>query len=463
MFPPASNATPPEGRKAGRAEMEIGDALAWLDSHQNLERMLADTSRPPPDLARMRRLMNILGDPQDTFPVIHLTGTNGKTSTARAVTTLLMAKGLSVGTFTSPHLQAVNERLTANGEPISDRELADLLSDLALLEQMLPEGRAPNKPTWFELLTAAAFRWFAERPVDAGVVEVGLGGRWDATNVAKAQVAVVTNVGLDHVEFLGPTVADVAREKAGIIKPGSTLVLSETDPELVAIFEAEAEAVGAERILLRDRDFEVMSNDLAVGGRLVSLRTPAAEYYDVYLALHGRHQAYNFLDAVVAAEEIFGAPIEPDLVAEAAAMVRSPGRLEVVSRRPLIVLDGAKNIPGAQAMASAIDEEFGDVRSRIVVVGMLRGKDPGEMLQALAAPKARYVIACPPPSPRAQPADVVAKAAMLLGTDAEPTGSVAEALERARELATEDDLILVTGSLYVVGAARTALAHGHRT
>ncbi|MDQ1357482.1 MAG: dihydrofolate synthase / folylpolyglutamate synthase [Acidimicrobiaceae bacterium] len=443
--------------------MELGDALAWLDSHQNLERMLADTSRPPPDLARMRRLMNILGDPQDSFPVIHLTGTNGKTSTARAVTTLLMAKGLSVGTFTSPHLEAVNERLTANGQPVSDHDLAELLSDLALLEQMLPEGSGAGRPTWFELLAAAAFRWFAERPVDAGVIEVGLGGRWDATNVAQAQVAVVTNVGLDHVEFLGPTVADVAGEKAGIIKAGSTLVLSETDPALAAIFEAEAEAVGAERILLRDRDFEVMSNDLAVGGRLISLRTPAAEYYDVYLALHGRHQAYNFLDAVVAAEEFFGAPIEADLLAEAAAQVRSPGRLEVVGRRPLIVLDGAKNIPGAQAMAAAIDEEFGHVRSRIMVVGMLRGKDPDEMLQALAAPKARHVIACPPPSPRAQPADVVAKAAMLLGTDAEPTGSVGEALDRARELATEDDLILVTGSLYVVGAARTALAQGHRT
>jgi dihydrofolate synthase/folylpolyglutamate synthase len=432
--------------------MDLGDALAWLDSHQNLERMLADTSRPLPELARMQRLVHILGDPQDSYPVIHLTGTNGKTSTARAVTTLLMAKGLSVGTFTSPHLEAVNERLMFNGQPVSDRELADLLSDLALLEQMLGVG---ERPTWFELLAAAAFRWFAERPVDAGVIEVGLGGRWDATNVATAQVAVVTNIGLDHLEFLGPTLADVAREKAGIIKPGSTLVLSETRPELVSIFEAE----GAERVLLRDRDFEILSNDLAVGGRLISLRTPAAEYYDVYLALHGRHQAYNFLDAVVAAEEFFGAPIEADVLAEAAAKVRSPGRLEVVGRRPLIVLDGAKNIPGAEAMAAAIDEEFGDFGSRIMVVGMLRGKDPGEMLQALGAAKARYVVTCPPPSPRAQPADVVAKAAMLLGVEAEPTASVADALERAKEVADDDDLIVVTGSLYVVGAARAAIGH----
>jgi dihydrofolate synthase / folylpolyglutamate synthase len=431
--------------------MDLGDALAWLDSHQNLERMLADTSRPPPDLARMRRLTTILGDPQDNFPVLHLTGTNGKTSTARALTAILMAKGLSVGTFTSPHLESVNERITANLQPISDTELAELLSDLALIEEMLADG--PGRPTWFELLTAAGFRWFAERPVDAGVIEVGLGGRWDATNVATAQVAVVTNVGLDHVEFLGPTVSDVAREKAGIIKPGSTLVLSETDPDLVTIFESE----GPERLLLRDRDFELMSNDLAVGGRLISLRTPAAEYYDLFLALHGRHQAFNFLDAVVAAEEFFGAPIEADLLAEAAATVTSPGRLEVVGRRPLIVLDGAKNIPGAEAMAAAIDEEFGGFRSRIMVVGMLRGKDPGEMLQALGAPKARYVVTCPPPSPRAQPADVVAKAALLLGVAAEPAASVADALDRARELAGDDDVILVTGSLYVVGAARAAI------
>jgi dihydrofolate synthase/folylpolyglutamate synthase len=436
--------------------MDLGDALAWLDSHQNLERMLADTNRPPPDLGRMRRLVNILGDPQGDYPVIHVTGTNGKTSTARALTTILMAKGLTVGTFTSPHLEAVNERLMFNGEPVGDRDLADLLSDLALLEQMLvTDGRPESRPTWFELLAAAAFRWFAERPVDIGVIEVGLGGRWDATNVARGDVAVVTNVDLDHVEFLGPTVADIAREKAGIIKPGSSLVLSETRPELLPIFEAE----GPESVLLRDRDFEVLSNELAVGGRLVSLRTPAAEYYDVYLALHGRHQAYNFLDAVVAAETFFGAPLEPDLLAEAAAKVRSPGRLEVVSRDPLIVLDGAKNIPGAEAMAAAVDEEFGQARSRIMVVGMLRGKDPGEMLQALGAPKARYVITCPPPSPRAQPADVVAKAAMLLGVDAEPAITVADALDQARAMAGADDLILVTGSLYVVGAARAAIHH----
>ena len=430
--------------------MELGDALAWLDSHQNLERMLADVNRPVPDLARMRRLMDILGDPQDAYPVIQLTGTNGKTSTARALTALLRAKGLSVGTFTSPHLEMVNERLTANGQPVDDDTLAELLSSLALIEDLLgPAAR----PTWFEVLAAAAFRWFSERPVDAAVVEVGLGGRWDATNVARAVVAVVTNVGLDHIEFLGPTLEEIAGEKAGIISPESSLVLSETRPELVRIFEAE----GPEQMFLRGRDFAVTRNDLAVGGRLITLRTPTAEYPDVFLALHGRHQAENFLDAVVAAEAFFDAAVESDVLAEAAATVRSPGRLEIVGRRPLIVLDGAKNIPGAEAMAMAVDEEFGDARSRIMVVGMLRGKDPGEMLQALGAAGCRLVLTCPPPSPRAQPADVVAKAAMLLGVEAEPYPTAADAVARARELAAEDDLILVTGSLYVVGAARTAL------
>ncbi len=431
--------------------MELGDALAWLDSHQNLERMLADTRLAAPDLSRMHRLTELLGDPQQASPVLHVTGTNGKTSTARALTTLLISKGLSVGTFTSPHLESVNERLTANGEPIGDAALAEVLSSLADVETIL--GR-DTRLTWFEVLAAAGLRWFSDLPVDAAVLEVGLGGRWDATNVADAIVAVVTNVGLDHVEFLGPSLADIAREKAGIVKPDSTLVLSETRPELVPIFQAEE----PKRLWLRGRDFDVFSNELALGGRLLGLRTPGAEYTELYLALHGRHQAHNFLDALVAAEAFFDAPIEADLVAEAAATVRSPGRLEVVGRRPLILLDGAKNIPGAQTMAAAVDEEFGGARSRIMVVGMLRGKDPCEMLQALGAPRARLVITCPAPSPRAQTPDEIAKAALLLGVAAEPTHSVSEALDRARELAEPDDLILVTGSLYVVGAARSALA-----
>jgi dihydrofolate synthase/folylpolyglutamate synthase len=430
--------------------VELGDALAWLDSHQNLERMLADSRMAVPDLARMRRLMDVMHDPQHAAPVLHLTGTNGKTSTARALTTLLMAKGLTVGTFTSPHLERINERLTANGEAVSDAELAELLSSIAGLETLLgPQDHL----TWFEILAAAAFRWFADRPVDAAVVEVGLGGRWDATNVADGGVAVVTNVGLDHVEFLGPTVAEIAAEKAGIVKPGSTLVLSETDPELYGSFERQEPAA----IWLKGRDFEIERNDLAVGGRLLTLRTPGATYDQVFLALHGRHQADNFMDALVAAEAFFAEPLQEELVAEAAAKVRSPGRLEVVGRHPLVILDGAKNIPGAEAARAAIDEEFTEVANKILVVGMLKGKDPKEMLEALGATKATLVVACEPPSPRAQPAEEVANAARELGVRAEVVEEVSEAIEAAKSKAQVEDLILVTGSLYVVGAARAAL------
>ncbi len=429
--------------------MDLGDALAWLDGHQNLERMLADHRPTIPTLDRMRTLVDLLGHPEAATPVVHITGTNGKTSTAWAVTRLLMTKGLTVGTYTSPHLERVNERMAVNGEPIADRELAEVLSDLRALESLMGAAHL----TWFEILTGAALRWFADRPVDVVVCEVGLGGRWDATNVVDGTVAAVTNIGWDHVEFLGPSQADIAREKAGIVKPDSTLVLGVTDPELQAVFCAEPAAA---RWVI-GRDFDCTRDVLAVGGRSLDLRTPSATYEGVWLDLHGAHQARNFTLAVAATEAFFGAPIEESLVREAAATVSSPGRLEVVRRQPLVVLDGAKNVTGAQAAIAAVDEEFGSDRGRILVVGMLRGKDPTEMLSGLAAGKARLVVACAPPSPRAQPADTVAAAAADLGATAVAAGSVPEALDRAFAEARPDELILVAGSLYVVGAARAFL------
>ncbi len=431
--------------------LSLGDALAWLDSHQNMERMLADSRRAPPDLGRMRALVDVLGHPEASAPSIHVTGTNGKTSTARCVTSLLTSKGLRVGTFTSPHLEAINERIAADGEPIGDNDLAEVLSELAAIEPLLGDG---VRLTWFEILTGAALLWFADRPVDLTVFEVGLGGRWDATNVVDAEVAIVTNVGLDHVEFLGPTRADVAGEKAGIVKPGSTLVLGERDSELRPIFERE----GPEAVWLTGRDYGCERNQMAVGGRSLDLRTPGASYDGVWLDLHGSHQGENFAAALAAAEALFAEPLDDNLVREAAALVRSPGRLEIVGREPLVVLDGAKNLEGAHAAAAAVVEEFGAVRSEILVVGMLEGKDPAQMLEALGARRARLVVTCPAPSPRTQSAAVVADAARMLGVDALATDSVDEALEAAFAEAASDDLVLVTGSLYVVGAARAALA-----
>jgi dihydrofolate synthase/folylpolyglutamate synthase len=430
--------------------MNLGEALAWLDRHQNLERILADRRLQAPNPERMRRLAHLIGDPQSSQPVVHITGTNGKTSTARALSQLFISMGLKVGTFTSPHLEKINERIMVGLEPISDEDLAEVLTDLANLEPIMGDA---GRPTWFELLTAAAFRYFADRPVDVAVVEVGMGGRWDATNIADGAVSIVTNVALDHTELLGPTREDIAGEKAGIVKAGATLVLSETDPALYDIFLSER----PETIWLAGRDFAVESNAVAVGGRLVDLRTPAERYEGVYLHLHGRYQADNFLDALVGAEAFFGGPLDHEIVAEAAAIASSPGRLEVVAQRPVVVLDGAKNVAGAAASAAAVSEEFGAERSRIMVVGMLGGKDPVEMLTALNVSKARLVVTCPPPSPRAQAAEDVADAVRSLGAQATVAGSVAEALEVALGQAGPEELVLVTGSLYVVGAARALL------
>jgi len=426
------------------------DATRYLDDHVNLEAVSARRVEAP-TLERIARLVELMGDPQRQYPVIHLTGTNGKTSTAAITTSILRSKGLSVGTYTSPHLERVNERISWNGEPISDAAFAELIEQLSLFERLLSE-----RPSVFELLTAAAYRWFADIAVDVAVVEVGLGGTWDATNVAEGQVAVITNVNLDHVEYLGPTREGIAKEKSGIVKPGSRLVLGKTDSALAGIFDA----AGANEVWRLGVDFACVENRLAHGGRLLSLRTPGAEYDDVYLPLHGAHQGDNAACALAAAEAFSGAPVERSLVDEAFAQARSPGRMEVMGRSPLCILDGAHNPAGARAAAATLAEAFGDSPSRVLVVGLLKGRDPDEMLGALDLSQARLVVACPPPSPRALPPAEVADAAVRAGVAAVVVDSVEEAVGRALDEAGPDELVLVTGSLYVVGAARTALRSG---
>ena len=430
--------------------MDLDGALAYLDDHVNLETD-ASARAAAKRLDRVGRLVELMGDPQRTYPVVHLTGTNGKGSTARILTQLLVARGLSVGTYTSPHLERFNERIAWNGEPISDAAFVEIIEVVAAVEQVMDEA-----PTVFEILTAAAFRWFADVAVDIGVIEVGLGGRWDATNVADGQVAVVTNVSLDHAETIGPTLVDIATEKAGIVKPGSTLVLGETEPALAEIFRA----AGPAEVWERDRDFGCEANRLAHGGRLLDLRTTGAQYADVYLPLYGAHQGENAAVALAAAEAFFGAPLDPEVVEGAFAEVRVPGRLEVVDRQPLVVLDGAHNPAGAAAAAEAIAEAFQGAAGRVLVVGLLQGKDPTEMLEALEARGARVLVACPAPSPRTLPPAEVAAAARAMGIQAETAGSIPEALARALAVASPDELVLITGSLYVVGAARAALGAG---
>jgi dihydrofolate synthase/folylpolyglutamate synthase len=421
-------------------------ALAYLDDHTDLERMAAGTWDPP-TLDRVRALAELLAEPQHAQPAIHITGTNGKGSTVRLLAALVAAHNLSVGTYTSPDLERVNERLARNGEPIDDEAFAEAIGAVADLEGL--SGITPHR---FEILTLAALRWFADLPVDAAVVEVGLGGRWDATNIVDGQVCVVTNVGLDHTEVLGPTRAHVAAEKAGIVKPGSTLVLGETDPELVPIFEAEHPA----RLLRRGRDFDCLRNEVAIGGRAVSLTTPLAQYDDVFLSLHGAHQGDNAAVALAAAEAFFDRALDEDVVREAFATVSVPGRFEIVGRAPLVVLDGAHNPDGARAAAATLGD-FGFAGERFLVVGMNKGRDPVEMLEALDARLARSVIATAVDFPRAMPPEEIAEAARSLGVDAEVVRGVPGAVNHAIGLAGEDDLVLVTGSLYVVGEARRAV------
>jgi len=424
--------------------MNLADAVAYLDDHASYQK----TGRiDAPSLDGITAFCHALGDPQHAAPVIHVTGTNGKGSTVQMISRLLAASGLSVGTYTSPHLERVNERIKRNGEPISDDELAEQIGAIAELEPVV--GR---RPSYFEIMTAAAFRWFADVAVDVMVVEVGLLGRWDATNVVDAQVAVITNIGMDHTEFAGPTLEHIAREKAGIIKSGSAVLIGETRPELVSIFEC----AGGAAHLLRGPDFGADSNALAVGGRLLDLRTPTTIYPDVYVPLHGAHQGENAAIALAAAETFFAAPLAEEVVAEGFAEVTMPGRFEVLGHQPLTIVDGAHNPAGADSCAQVFFDDFHPDGRRLLVVGCLR--EPTELLAALRADEFDLVLAATAPSPRGVKAAVIADAARALGCDhVAAYDTVEAACARAMQYADGDDAILATGSLYTAGAARPVL------
>lgn len=425
----------------------VEEAFAWLDDHLDHETTMPIRGQLP-TLDRMRELVTLLGDPQLAYPSVHVTGTNGKGSTAAMTTALLGAMGLTVGTYTSPSLTTVNERIARAGEPIDDAALASVLEAISLVEPSMKE-----RPTRFEILTAAGLSWFAEVAVDAAVVEVGVGGTWDATNVVDGEVAVITNISYDHTDILGPTLEGIARDKAGIVKPGSVAVVGERDPTLVHAIRSVADEAGAAQVWVRGEEFDCTSNRLSVGGRLVDLRTPGSTYRDVALPLHGEHQGLNAACALAAAEAFFGAPLDPDVVEEGFARVSVPGRLEVVGRRPLCVVDGAHNVAGMGALGRALGD-FSVDGEMVAVVGMLTGRDPTAMLTPLADAGVGRVVACAPVSSRAQPADVVAEAARAAGMDVVLAGSVAEAVSVARAMVGEDGLIVVAGSLYVVAEAR---------
>jgi dihydrofolate synthase/folylpolyglutamate synthase len=439
--------------------LDFDEAVTWLDDHLNLEKSPAIAGRTEGlSLEPMRRVAHVLGDPQQAYPVIHLTGTNGKGSTARMISALLAAHDLSVGTYTSPHLEHVTERIAWNLAPIATDELARVLTELADLEPLMREelrGTASDRPSYFELLVAAGYSYFAQVAVDVAVVEVGLLGRMDATNIVEAQVAVVTNVQKDHTDGLGDWRRRIAEEKAGIITPGAPLILGETDEELGQVFEAE----GPSEIWVRERDFGCEVDRLAFGGHVVDLRTPHGRIEELYLPFHGVHQTHNAACAVAAVEAWFGRPLHGDLVRETFMALDLPARAEVLHRGPLLILDGAHNPHGAGCLARTLAEEFDIPGRRRWVLGMLRGRDLDEMLDGFGVRPGDTVVAFNPGSPRAMSAEEIAAHARMRGAEALAVSDENEALAHAWTDATaggEGDAVIVTGSLYTVGTVRTA-------
>jgi dihydrofolate synthase/folylpolyglutamate synthase len=424
-------------------------------------------TRMVPDLDRIVDLLNLLGDPQRAYPSIHITGTNGKTSTARMIDQLLRETGVRTGRHTSPHLEHVTDRICVDGEPLSPERFAEAYDEVAPYAELV-DARHPDRVTFFELLTAMSFAAFADAPVDVAVVEVGLGGRWDATNVIEAPVAVVTPISLDHVGILGDTVSEIAAEKAGIIHPGTTVV-SAPQPEAAGLVLARRSAEVGANIVREGIDFGVRRRSVAVGGQLLDLQGLADRYDEVFLPLYGEHQASNAACALAAVESFLGAsahgPLDSDLVRSAFAAVRSPGRLEVVRRSPTVLIDGAHNPAGAAALAAALDDAFGFDRI-VAVVAVLGDKDAAGLLEQLE-PTVTELVVTTNGSPRALPAAQLAEVARdVFGADrVRQAARLDDAIELAIAAAESDAPlggagVVITGSIVTAGEARHLLRPG---
>jgi dihydrofolate synthase/folylpolyglutamate synthase len=421
-------------------------------------------TRMVPDLDRIVDLLNLLGDPQLAYPSIHITGTNGKTSTARMIDQLLRELGMRAGRHTSPHLEHVMERICIDGEPLSAQRFAELYDEVEPYAELV-DGKHADRVTFFELLTAMSFAAFADAPVDVAVVEVGLGGRWDATNVINAPVAVVTPISLDHVGILGSTIEEIAGEKAGLIHPGATVISAPQREEAAKVIAARAAQVGA-TVLKEGLDFGVRSRTIAMGGQMLEIQGIGGSYDEVFVPLYGEHQASNAACALAAVEAFLGAQgrgsIDVDVVRAAFEAVQSPGRLEIIRRGPTVLLDGAHNPAGAAALAAAIEDAFGFDRL-VAVVAVLDDKDAAGLLEALEAVISEVVVT-ENSSPRALPVDVLAEIAVeIFGEDRVTAASrLDDAIEAAVTAAESQGQlggsgVLVTGSIVTVGEARRLL------
>ena len=424
-----------------------------------------------PSLDRVREVCDLLGNPERAFRVVHLTGTNGKTSTTRMVERLVREHGLRTGRFTSPHLTSVTERIAIDGEPVSPERFVELWQDVApyvhMVDQRSQQAGGPRM-SFFEVLTVMAFAAFADAPVDVAVIEVGMGGVWDATNVVTADVAVITPIARDHERWLGHDLVDIAGEKAGILKEGSTAVLAEQREEVDGVLLAAAAEKGI-RVLREGVDLEVVDRQVAVGGQVVALRTSGGLYTEILLPLHGEHQAHNALLALAAVEALLrsGGALDGSVVEAAFGAATSPGRLEVVRKSPTVVVDAAHNPAGVDALVAAISEAFAFERL-VAVVGILDDKDAETILAGLE-PAVDEIVVTRSSSARALDVDDLAEVAReVFGEDRVHVAErLDEALARAVELAEQANdgaltqaAVLVTGSITLVADARVLFGRG---
>jgi len=429
-------------------------------------------SQLEPSLSRIASLTTLLGDPQSAYPVIHVTGTNGKTSTARMIEIMLRSYGLRTGLFTSPHLIDPRERICLDGEPVDAERFLHVWNDVAPYVDLVDANSVADggpKLSFFEVMTALAFATFADAPVDVAIIEVGMGGSWDATNVAHGQVAVITPISLDHQNYLGDTVEQIAAEKAGIIKPDSYVVIAAQDEAVSEVLSERITEVRA--IAFREgTDFGLMDRQIAVGGQMLSLLGIGGRIDEVFVPLFGEHQAHNAAAALCAVEAFMGAgkpPVDDDVIRAGLDQLTSPGRLEIVRRTPTVVLDAAHNPAGAVALAAALEDSF-EFATLIGVIGILEDKDALNFLIPLE-PILSTVILTEPSSPRAMSSEALAEIAHeVFGEDRVIIAkNLSEAIDQAVTLAEVDAVyggggVLVTGSIVLVGEAKEMMQKGRK-
>lgn len=427
--------------------MNYEQALAYVDRHIGLG--------GEPGLDRITDLLDLMGRPHEGYPIIHIAGTNGKTSTSRLATLIVVAHGLTTGTYTSPHLQHIEERLAVNGRISTSEEFALAVSDVAAFAD-LREGAGDVPNTYFEITTAAAFAYFADQAVNAGVIEVGLGGRLDSTNVVDAEVCVVTSIGVDHTEFLGQDIGQIAREKLAIAGLRSILVTGQLPDVAMEEARRTARELGIQHREF-ERDYGIDEYERGVGGWLTTIRGAEASYKDIFLPLHGRYQLDNLAMAVAAGEALIGRKLDTEALRDAAAVATAPGRMEPLAASPFVMVDGAHNADGVETLVASLREEYPTTRWQLLL-GVMGDKNVELMIGHLA-PIVTGVITTAVDEKRAVPAVELARRVAKVAPDVPvlPSESVEIGLDMARAEAGAQGAVLATGSIYLVGHIRNLL------